>query len=72
MQSREIIPAGSWMHLAAAFIQSYGLKFDGRTGYLDCGKEPRRIITDLTIQVGLRFRVPVRWAFSAGPAGRQQ
>ena len=55
MKSREIIPAGSWMHLAAVYNQSYGLKFDGRTGYLDCGKETTLdISTDLTIQVGVK------------------
>jgi hypothetical protein len=55
VQSREVVPAGAWTHLAAVFMQSYGLKFDGLSGYLDCGKDDTlNINTDLTVEVFLQ------------------
>jgi hypothetical protein len=55
VQSREVVPAGEWTHLAAVFMQSYGLKFDGLSGYLDCGKDDTlNINTDLTVEVFLQ------------------
>lgn len=55
VQSREIIPAGDWSHLAAVFAQDYGLNFDGVSGYLDGGKDDTlNINTDLTIEAFLQ------------------
>ena len=39
-RSRDCFPIGEWAHLAATFNQSYGLEFDGKGGYLDCGRDP--------------------------------
>lgn len=55
MQSKEVFPAGNWAHFAAVFQQNYGLKFNGISSYLDCGKdESLNIGTDLTIEAFLR------------------
>ncbi|MGH7494879.1 MAG: LamG-like jellyroll fold domain-containing protein [bacterium] len=54
VQAKEVFTAGSWTHLAAAFNQSYALKFDG-VSYLDCGGDSTLdIVGDLTIEVFLR------------------
>lgn len=57
VKTREIVPAGNWTHLAAAFSQAYGLKFDGGN-YLDCGNDPTLDINqDLTIEVSLQVGI---------------
>ncbi|MGA7936548.1 MAG: LamG-like jellyroll fold domain-containing protein, partial [Kovacikia sp.] len=55
MQSREIIPANRWTHLAVAYDQSYAVEL-GNGGYLDCGNNPTLDIrADLTIEVFLQL-----------------
>ena len=54
VQSGQVIPAGNWTHLAAAYDQAYGLQFDGGS-YLDCGKDATLDISrDLTVEVFLQ------------------
>ncbi|MEQ1747289.1 MAG: LamG-like jellyroll fold domain-containing protein, partial [Saprospiraceae bacterium] len=55
VQSTDAIPAGNWTHLAAAYMQNYGLKFNGSSDFLDCKKdESLNINMDLTIEAFLR------------------
>ncbi|MBK8195862.1 MAG: hypothetical protein IPK76_22650 [Lewinellaceae bacterium] len=55
VEAKEVVPAGNWAHLAAVFAQSYGLKFDGESAYLDCDNdESLNIDKDLTIEVLLK------------------
>jgi hypothetical protein len=55
VQSQSFLPTNTWSHLAATFRQSYGLEFDGKGGYLDCGKDATLDIShDLTIEVFLQ------------------
>lgn len=54
VQAKEPFAAGSWTHLAAAYNQSYALKFDG-SSYLDCGADSTLDIAgDMTIEVFLQ------------------
>jgi hypothetical protein len=54
VQAKDAFAAGSWTHLAAAYNQSYALKFDG-VSHLDCGGDSTLdIVGDLTIEVFLR------------------
>ncbi|MGA7933649.1 MAG: LamG domain-containing protein, partial [Kovacikia sp.] len=55
VRSRQTFPTNTWSHLAATFRQSYGLEFDGKGGYLDCGNDSTLDISrDLTIEVFLK------------------
>ncbi|UBF24983.1 hypothetical protein K9N68_25580 [Kovacikia minuta CCNUW1] len=55
IQSSQTFPTNTWSHLAAVFRQSWGLKFDGTGGYLDCGNDATLDIRrDLTIEVLLK------------------
>ncbi|RIK73999.1 hypothetical protein DCC62_16160, partial [candidate division KSB1 bacterium] len=54
VQAKEPFAAGSWTHLAAAYNQSYALRFDG-SSYLDCGADSTLDIAgDMTIEVFLQ------------------
>lgn len=55
VQSTGVIPAGNWTHLAAVFMQNYGLKFNGTSAFLDAGNdESLNINLDLSIEAFLR------------------
>lgn len=54
LRSKQVLPAGNWAHLAAVCVQDLGLKFDGESGFLDCGKEESlNLNADLTLEVFL-------------------
>jgi hypothetical protein len=54
VKANDIIPAGNWTHIAAAFDQAYGLEFGGGDT-LDCGNDATLDINqDLTIEVFLQ------------------
>jgi len=55
VQSKSVFPAGNWSHLAAVFMQDYGLKFSGKNAFLDCGTdETLNLNGDLTLEVFLK------------------
>ncbi len=79
VQARQIIPAGNWTHLAAAFDQAYGLEFDGSGDSLDCGNDATLDLShDLTLEVFLQIApdnraryLLRRGAFDDGDADQQ-
>jgi len=49
--SKTLVAGDSWSHLAASYVQSYALRFNGADSYVDCGNNPSLDITgDLTIE----------------------
>jgi hypothetical protein len=56
VETVEAFPGQTWTHLAAAFAQSYALRFGGRGGYLDAGTgRTLDLARDLTIEVTVQL-----------------
>lgn len=77
VQSRDVISTGNWTHLAVAYRQAYGLRFDGIDDYLDCGNaESLNVNGDLTIDVSFQVddlsveRVILERSTTREPAGQ--
>jgi hypothetical protein len=52
IKEKTTVSSQDWYHLAATFNQSYGLEFDGKNSYLDCGNDAALdIAQDLTLEV---------------------
>nr|VFK62466.1 MAG: FG-GAP repeat-containing protein [Candidatus Kentron sp. UNK]VFK70510.1 MAG: FG-GAP repeat-containing protein [Candidatus Kentron sp. UNK] len=55
IQTADVLPAGSWRHLAAVYNQAYALAFDGRDNYLEADDSSALNITkSLTIEAIIR------------------
>ena len=54
LESKDLLYCNNWHHVALVYNQSYGLKFDGKRDYLDCGNNTILNLQDLTVEVLLQ------------------
>ncbi|WP_287521350.1 LamG-like jellyroll fold domain-containing protein [Okeania sp. SIO2C2] len=54
LESKDLLYCNNWHHVALVYNQSYGLQFDGKRDYLDCGNNTILNLQDMTVEVLLQ------------------